>query len=262
MQFDWERFSQALRRQIAPIKSIRGALLPENPFHPKYLELKSVFIHVPKAAGNSVTMALYGLPSDRLGGHRRARAYFNYDAELAASLFFFAFVRNPYDRFHSAYYFLKAGGMRAHDRRFCETVMSRAASFRDFVGLMEESPAYCDAVRSYHHFWPQTDFLCDADGRPLVQKIAYYENFDAEMDELCRRFAVANRAEVVNRTGRKEHPLDEDFDARAVALVRRLYAGDFALLGYDEDFSPDRLAAPASSATLAVSSPKSAFPNG
>ncbi|NWG45608.1 MAG: sulfotransferase family 2 domain-containing protein [Alphaproteobacteria bacterium] len=227
-------------------------------FHPPYLERGAVFIHVPKAAGNTVTRTIYGSASHELGGHATARLYHRANPALARRLHFFAFVRNPFDRFHSAFYFLNAGGMPRFDAQFAREVLGPVGSFAGFVRRMGEDAAFRDTVLGYLHFMPHTHFLCDRRGRLLVDQLCYYEHFDAEMDGLCARFGIDNPGLVANPTREKDASLAQDMTPEAIALVQHLYAEDFRLLGYDTRFDagalgPVRAAAGATRALRAAS---------
>ena len=70
-------------------------------------EHRCVFIHIPKAAGTSLTKTLFAAPSRHLQYTEYERA----NPKKFKKYFKFTFVRNPYDRLFSAYSFLKKGGL-------------------------------------------------------------------------------------------------------------------------------------------------------
>ncbi len=72
-----------------------------------------IFIHIPKCAGVSVCQSLFG----NLGpGHLTLRQHQEVlDSRTFDSMFKFSFVRNPWDRLVSAFYFLKQGGYNEAD---------------------------------------------------------------------------------------------------------------------------------------------------
>ncbi len=78
------------------------------------------------------------------------------------SFFKFTFVRNPWDRTVSAYYYLKDGGRVKNDRRMRDRWIAPHATFRDFVlGFVTE-----ENVSAAIHFRPQNEFLCMSPTRP------------------------------------------------------------------------------------------------
>src|SRR5262245_8557544 len=66
-----------------------------------------IFIHVPRVAGTSVVHALY--ETDRIR-HHSARSLRAMDPDFFAATESFAVVRDPFDRFASAYSFVRKGG--------------------------------------------------------------------------------------------------------------------------------------------------------
>src|SRR5258707_7699115 len=79
-------------------------------------EFRCIFIHIPKTAGTSLSQALFGRHSRHIpyieyekGNPRKFRQYFK-----------FTFVRNPWDRLVSTYFFLKQGGLAPADPRWAD----------------------------------------------------------------------------------------------------------------------------------------------
>ena len=73
---------------------------------------KCVFVHVPKCAGNSIVKA-FG--SDT---HSHQPANYYWREKKILNYYLFSIVRNPWDRFLSAYLFLKDGGINDVDKFF------------------------------------------------------------------------------------------------------------------------------------------------
>lgn len=72
-------------------------------------ESKSIFVHIPKCAGVSINKSLYG---NLAGGHTTFDEYIIiFEPKCIENYFKFTFVRNPWDRVVSAYFFLQKGGV-------------------------------------------------------------------------------------------------------------------------------------------------------
>ncbi|MFW7268226.1 sulfotransferase family 2 domain-containing protein [Gluconacetobacter sp. Hr-1-5] len=124
-----------------------------------------LFIHVPKNAGTSIATALYG----RTLSHQSIRYYQDVAPELARDLPSFAILRDPVDRFLSAYSYARNGGTR--DR----TV---APEFRDlYMGFrsLDDALDHVEQARSIygmdHIFRPQSWYVADRAGRPAVRHL-------------------------------------------------------------------------------------------
>jgi hypothetical protein len=183
---------------------------------------RCIFIHSPKTAGSSVARALFGVDSR----HVPCTDYRAANPEKFARFFKFAFVRNPWDRLVSTYAFLRDGGMNEMDRQWAREHLAPYADFDDFVrrGLALE------AVRSWVHFRPQTDFICDADGKILMDFVGRYERLDEDFAVVAKTLH-RNVALPVTNVSRRSGYVDY-YTAETRDLVGRLYGSDVAAFDY------------------------------
>ncbi|NIA68516.1 sulfotransferase family protein [Pelagibius litoralis] len=229
---------------------------------------KCVFVHIPKNAGQSIEhvfLELLGLtyetrapllmrPNDKpeLGPPRLAHLKWHeyvgckyMTQEQFDSYFKFAIVRNPWDRAVSIY---KYSG---HHKK---------CSFRDFVHNHLPGSMWQDR----HWFvGPQTDFICDRDGKLAVDFLGRFENLKSDFKKICAHVglppidvprvnvsqtrpaasqdqpegtALSKLKRFWRRPGNQVFPTFKNFreyyDAETRDLVARLYRPDIDRFGY------------------------------
>jgi hypothetical protein len=197
-------------------------------------DYRCIFTHVPKTAGKSVR-ALFGVPEferdhkpdgrniERAFGHRRlselgGEPYF-------ADYFKFAFVRNPFDRIVSAYFYLDDGGCNAEDERFRAEHLSRYDHC--FPTFVEDLPRLMAAP----HFQPQLRWLCDAGGKPLTDFVGRYENLEADISTVGRRIGLSfDVLPVINAS--RHGPYRDYYDDATRRRVAEFYGEDIELFSY------------------------------
>lgn len=157
------------------------------------------------------------------------RDVIEYGGPKVRQLFSFTFVRNPWDRLVSAYFFLKAGGMVKYgqDRLFAEQVISKYKSFDEFVREWINHSNVCKQI----HFVPQVDFVLDKDGRVGVDFVGRFENIVEDFRIVAER-AGAGRRELlsVNATGHSDYR--SYYSAQAKAIVAEVYGNDIEMFQY------------------------------
>lgn len=182
-----------------------------------------VFIHVPKAAGTSINLALYG----RGGDHISLAEYWRKFPHSMRGLKTFAVVRDPLDRFASAFYYLKAGGINEVDSRFAETHL---ASFQTPSQLAE---ALISSQLQYHilnfiHFRTQVSWLLDpSSGRSVdyLVPLGRLQLLQAWLKKnLGRNFSIP-----VSNAGPKDTKKSEELSVHAKEILSRVYAEDFEI---------------------------------
>ena len=162
-------------------------------------EYNVIFIHVPKTAGTSMESREF-LGS---GGHQTILDF--QDEDGFADAFKFAFVRNPWDRYVSAW-------SQMNDGRPSE--------------ILTTAPIV--------HFRPQHEFICDEDGNVLVDFVGEYEYLMADWLCVCNKLKVP--AELAHhRSGNHGH-YHQYYTRETWAALAEFYAKDIAIFGYDEQY--------------------------
>jgi hypothetical protein len=187
-------------------------------------ELRTIFVHTPKAAGTSVALSIFG----ELPYHYTAADYIAiFGRRTFEEYFTFSFVRNPWDRVYSAYMYLARGGWDEHDRAWSTQHIAPYADFGDFVVRGLRQPV----VREFMHFVPQRDFVCDRRGRILVDYLGYFETIGADFAEICRRIGSSATLTHTNRSTEADYRAA--YSAETRGIVGEMYARDIAIFGYD-----------------------------
>jgi hypothetical protein len=189
-------------------------------------ERECIFVHVPKAAGISVSKSLFG----NLGGaHLSLRHYQKIFSRSEYERYFkFSFVRNPWDRLVSAYCFMKEGGFNEEDRRWAEANLAGYADFNAFVrGWVKEANIYKRA-----HFVPQYVFLRGRTDRPAVDFVGRVESFEVDFRHVQSRLGIAAPSLHLN-TSTDRPPYRNFYDEVTRNIVSELYKEDIAFFGYE-----------------------------
>ena len=182
---------------------------------------RAIFIHITKTGGSSVALALFGVS--------RHVPYFEYERinpRKFRRFFKFAFVRNPWDRLVSTYFFLKNGGVNELDRRFTAKNLAGYDGFAEFVeGWLNEKNIWSSV-----HFRPQHYFICDAKLCPRVDFIGRTETIDADFRFICQRLGVIADLKWNNRSNHR--PYNEYYTDDLRERVAAVYADDIAVFNY------------------------------
>jgi len=176
------------------------------------------FIHVPKTAGNSLREILE--PSKIIyHGHVRAS-----DVRYSNM---FSFIRNPYDRVVSTYFYLKSGGIgNSLDTEFCK-IISKYSNFENFVKYINEH----QLISKILHLKPMHYWVCDDQGNILstCYKIEHVEEIDAFLHSLGLRgirYVKSNTSKHLDYT---KYMTDE-----VKEILYKLYETDFKLFNYNK----------------------------
>ena len=177
-----------------------------------------LFIHIPKNAGTSITHALYGMNV----GHETIR-YFQRRMHDLTDFPSFAILRDPVQRFMSAYRYARAGGsdLRHVARGFRATYMA-------FGGIDDALDHIARARSPYdmdHIFRPQIWYLTDVHGRIGVDHLFM-------LDDMTRiqRFVRCYTPVPIGHANVGEHQDDEMPSTDQIARIRQIYRQDYDLI--------------------------------
>lgn len=189
-------------------------------------ENKCIFVHIPKAGGVSINKALFG---NLGGGHVPIYKYYlSFSPKEFEGYYKFSFVRNPWDRLVSAYFFLKSGGFNDSDKHFFVENLSKYKTFNDFViGWLNEENIY-----SWIHFVPQYEFIM-LNSKVLVDKIFKVEKMDNNMlilsSKLNRNLDIYHE----NKTIRRNKNYKDYYNDKTIEIVRKIYNKDIKMFQYE-----------------------------
>jgi len=219
---------------------------------------KFIFVHILKTAGTSICAALdpslrwndvilggtgfgekvnasykerFGLRKHSSASQIRAVV----GDEVWSQYFKFAFVRHPYTRVVSFYTWLGEAIRRNADRG--SPVWSWPTT-QAFV----ESPTFSDFIRNEMFLKteaarPQTESVCDEEGRCLVDFVGRFEGLVAGMSTLSERLGLPLQPLDRHNPSAGSRPVAEFFSGEAdYDHLHELFRRDFELFGYDPAF--------------------------
>jgi hypothetical protein len=200
-----------------------------NPYGEVEDRYKIIFIHIPKAAGNGVTQTLFGTNSH---GHFTWKDYARNKKKFDLYKKF-SYVRNPYARFVSAFYYLKNGGMSDTDKEFVNKYLSGVEDINQFVRKLQTNEEYLEQVLSWTHFKPQVDFLLGAGDRK-IDDINQVESIDESLPVIARSLSIdIDRSKRVNAGGAESSSYDSVLDDNSKRFIAYLYHDDFEEFNYE-----------------------------
>lgn len=186
-----------------------------------------IFVHIPKAAGTSISHGLYG----RSMGHMAAYEIRRSCPDLFARIPTFAVSRNPWDRLVSAFSFVRQGG--TEDAGVWRASQYNAPSFRSFEAFVEEWLVGRDLGAVDHVFRRQAPYVTDQVGNVIVDYVGAVERLGEVATFLRERLGTAVEIAARNPSNRRKSYRSYYPSSRLVNLVGDAYGEDVRLFSYD-----------------------------
>jgi len=197
--------------------------------HRKYLDgwidgfdkTRSIFTHIPKSAGTSISHALYGEDT----WHYTMRYYKDNVMFVFNDYFKFAFVRDPFDRLLSTYLY----SFEQFKRHPATSVafVTKYASFEDFIldWINEEN------IKNHYFFLPQIEYITDTNGNIIIDFLGRFETLEEDFHFIARKMGVPTTLGKMNAT--KHNHYSASYTPRMRSIVERVYAVDISTFGYE-----------------------------
>ena len=199
--------------QYLPRKSLL-LYIPEQ-----FYQNNIIFIHIPKNAGTSISMALYGARHD----HRPAHFYQNIDPVFFSKTPSFAMVRNPYERTLSSFCFLRnGGGSHVGLSAFWRHRARGIADLDDYLYWVKD--LFAKGAMLDFTMRQQSEFVLDKKGRIIVSNLFLLQDNQTRLRDFLLHFGVVDIPRL-NTTPR----LDISITSRQKSMIEKLYETDFVL---------------------------------
>lgn len=190
-----------------------------------FRQKRVIFVRVPKNASTSLCQYIYqDRPKSFWPGHLSAECYRVADPAFYDEAVIFAPLRNPIDRFRSAFNYYKRSPFPS-ERAILERTLGQDASFETFLEHLDRIDQIERlTIMRWHHFRRQADFITDKTGKVIVDILFPIEDLDPAL-ELISDLLHISGGKITHRNA------SQNFADRTEipASISDYYAHDFNL---------------------------------
>ena len=184
-------------------------------------EHKCIFVHIPKTAGVSI-YKIFGTKR-RQQNHDTLEKYNRYQDPRRKNYFKFCFVRNPWDRFLSTYFYLKKGGRGGKGDVRDAKILNQFENFKEFVGNFDK----IKNDLADRHFYEQFFWMDDR-----LDYIGKVENLQNDFNFICDKIGI-ERHKLPHKNPTKHKHYTEYYDDETREIVAKKYAKDIEYFKYE-----------------------------
>ena len=193
------------------------------------------FLHIPKCAGNQLNKLFFSYGHRSILEIQKSNIY-------NEKLKIFTIVRNPYDRFISAYFYLKQNGAFDKKNKQLYNDFINIKSIEELILLLfndfKKYPINFTRITTNSflniiHFRPMYTFVCDNELKLLVNDILKFENLEYQINLLFKKYNINKQFIKTNSSKRKHfmyyfNQLNKDY----IDKFNEIYDSDFKLFNY------------------------------
>jgi len=188
-------------------------------------KLRTIYVHIPKAAGTFINGHIINSHT----GHFTISDYqIMYGNNFFKSAFKFTFVRNPWDRLVSAFFYLTGDNCSAEDKKWANQYLSTYKCFEEFVLDLPKSKLF----ESWIHFIPQYRFICDPFGFIPLDFIGKLENIQRDIGIVCKNLNIDGVATLKKKNQSNHMHYANYYSEETANIVCNIYKRDIDLFSY------------------------------
>tara|TARA_Y100000361_G_C11101952_1_gene312435 strand:+ start:405 stop:1001 length:597 start_codon:yes stop_codon:yes gene_type:complete len=188
----------------------------------------NLFIHLPKCGGVAVRKIL-----NKENVNLHCYNHTEYDKipkNIIEQSFIFTFIRNPWDRIVSLYFFWKQQDKNHRfyhsDKKQVDYINKLDMSFKDFTKEIVNKKSIFYEKRHLHpyigHFFPTAD---------CIDFIGRFENFQQDFNIICDKIGIPHQQLPHKNKSRHKH-YTEYYDDKTRQIVAEIYSRDIEHFGY------------------------------
>jgi hypothetical protein len=205
------------------------------------LNKKCWFVDIPRTSSSSIRVEMGRLFGIGYGKENEGDSFFSqqpaFDYHLTAieakrelgdrfwqQAFTFSFVRNPWARFLSLYFFRKS-----------INELPDECSFSDYVRQLN-SPWYNgeNSLHSYQaYYYSMSEYLLDKQGNLLVDFVGKYENRERDLSQVAQRLGVEFSGIRLQVAHASNSDYSKYYNDETKSIISRVYQKDIELFGYE-----------------------------
>jgi len=190
---------------------------------------KYIFTHIHKTAGKSIKSILCFNKND---------VYTNRHIPLSKEIdennkdyFKFTFVRNPYDRLVSKYFYDLNLSKQKEKYDDGPEGRGRAGSTRNCSNFNEW---LLNHGRRIHNLLPRMKaMVCDKDVNILADYVGRFENLEKDFEYIKEKLCLQGTLEHINKNPLERKNYLDYYDKESIELVNLVYKDDFEIFDYE-----------------------------
>lgn len=216
-----------IKNIIKSLSKSLGLYVRRSSFHENELNKNQViFVHVPKVAGTALKKSL-----EFYIDHIHLYTYELEDKEKFEKYFKIGFVRNPWDRLVSAFFYLKQGGNQTDDL-VLKDKLNKFNTFEKFVLELDQNIKFRRETLKIIVFSNQYSWLMNSIGEIEMDYIGRFEDLEEGFLILKEKLHRGN-AQLERLNTSKHKPYWTYYKKETVEIVRRIYSKDIIAFNYD-----------------------------
>lgn len=186
--------------------------------HPK----KFIFVHITKTGGTSIDIALRKYTKNG----KTHQSISEMKEEAAKNFGFnnyfkFCFVRNPWDKMVSQYFYIKK--KIAYDKSFKEFIIDFKSTPNDWDFKNKNFPVKYQPV--------QKKWICGDKGEVLMDFVGRFENLQEDFDTICDKIDLPKR-ELPHRNSTNHNHYSEYYNKETREIISQKFSEDIEYFGY------------------------------